>query len=34
VQAVDQTIPAFGIQKMDEIVATSLAARRFALEIL
>jgi ABC-type antimicrobial peptide transport system permease subunit len=34
VQAVDQTIPVFGIQKMDEIVATSLAARRFALEIL
>ena len=30
----DQTIPVFGIQKMDEIVATSLAARRFALEIL
>ena len=34
VQAVDPTIPVFGIQKMDEIVATSLAARRFALEIL
>jgi putative ABC transport system permease protein len=34
VQAVDQTIPVFGIQKMDEIVATSLAAPRFALEIL
>jgi ABC-type antimicrobial peptide transport system permease subunit len=34
VQSVDQTIPVFGIQKMDEIVATSLAARRFALEIL
>jgi putative ABC transport system permease protein len=34
VQAVDPTIPVFGIQKMDEIVARSLAARRFALEIL
>jgi ABC-type antimicrobial peptide transport system permease subunit len=34
VQAVDQTIPVFGIQTMDEIVARSLAARRFALEIL
>jgi putative ABC transport system permease protein len=34
VQAVDQTIPVFGIEAMDEIVARSLAARRFALEIL
>jgi predicted permease len=34
VQAVDQTIPIFGIQTMDEIVARSLAARRFALETL
>jgi putative ABC transport system permease protein len=34
IQAVDPTIPVFGIQKMDDIVATSLAARRFALEIL
>jgi ABC-type antimicrobial peptide transport system permease subunit len=34
VQAVDQTIPVFGIQTMDEIVARSMAARRFALEIL
>src|SRR5262249_45003809 len=34
IQAVDPTIPVFGIQKMDAIVATSLAARRFALEIL
>jgi predicted permease len=34
VQAVDQTIPVFGIQTMDEVVARSLAARRFALEIL
>jgi ABC-type lipoprotein release transport system permease subunit len=33
-QAVDQTIPVFGIQTMDEVVARSLAARRFALEIL
>jgi putative ABC transport system permease protein len=34
VQAVDQTIPVFGIQTMDEVVARSLAARRFALAIL
>jgi putative ABC transport system permease protein len=34
VQAVDPTIPVFGIQTMDEIVAKSMAARRFALEIL
>ena len=34
VQAVDQTIPVFGIQTMDEVVARSLAPRRFALEIL
>jgi predicted permease len=34
VQAVDQTIPVFGIQTMDEIVGRSLAARRFALEIM
>jgi len=34
VQAVDQTIPVFGIQTMDEVVGRSLAARRFALEIL
>jgi putative ABC transport system permease protein len=34
VQAVDQTIPVFGIQTMDEVVAKSLAARRFGLEIL
>ena len=34
VQAVDPTIPVFGIQTMDEVVARSLAARRFALEIL
>jgi len=34
IQAVDQTIPVFGIQAMDEVVARSLAARRFALEIL
>jgi putative ABC transport system permease protein len=34
VQAVDQTIPVFGIQTMDEVVARSLGARRFALEIL
>jgi putative ABC transport system permease protein len=31
---VDQTIPVFGIQTMDEVVARSLAPRRFALEIL
>jgi hypothetical protein len=31
---VDQTIPVFGIQTMDEFVARSLAARRFALEVL
>ena len=30
----DPTIPVFGIQTMDEIVAKSMAARRFALEIL
>ena len=34
VQAVDQTIPVFGIQTMDEVVGRSLAARRFALEIM
>jgi ABC-type antimicrobial peptide transport system permease subunit len=34
VQAVDPTIPVFGIRTMDEIVAKSMAARRFALEIL
>jgi hypothetical protein len=34
VHAVDQTIPVFGIQTMDEVVARSLAARRFALEVL
>ena len=34
IQAVDPTIPVFGIQTMDEVVARSLAARRFALEIL
>jgi predicted permease len=34
IQAVDQTIPVFGIQTMDEVVARSMAARRFALEIL
>jgi putative ABC transport system permease protein len=33
-QAVDPTIPVFGIQTMDEVVAQSMAARRFALEIL
>jgi putative ABC transport system permease protein len=31
---VDQTIPVFGIQTMDEVLARTLAARRFALEIL
>jgi putative ABC transport system permease protein len=34
VQAVDQSIPVFGIQTMDDVVAKNLAARRFALEIL
>jgi putative ABC transport system permease protein len=34
VQAVDQTIPVFGMQTMDEVVGRSLAARRFALEIM
>jgi putative ABC transport system permease protein len=34
IQAVDPTIPVFGIQTMDEVVAKSMAARRFALEIL
>jgi predicted permease len=34
IQAVDPTIPVFGIQTMDEVVARSLAARRFALQIL
>jgi predicted permease len=34
IQAVDPTIPVFGIQTMDEIVARSMAARRFALEML
>jgi predicted permease len=34
IQAVDPTIPVFGIQTMDEVVAKSMAARRFALEIM
>jgi len=34
VQAVDQSIPVFGIQTMDDVVAKNLAARRFALEVL
>jgi len=34
VQAVDPTIPVFGIQTMDEVVARSMTARRFALESL
>jgi putative ABC transport system permease protein len=34
VQAVDQSIPVFGIQTMDDVVAKNLSARRFALEIL
>jgi predicted permease len=34
VQAVDKSIPVFGIQAMDDVVAKNLSARRFALEIL
>ncbi len=34
VQAVDPAIPVFGIRTMDDVVAKSLAARRFALELL
>jgi predicted permease len=34
VQAVDQSIPVFGIQTMDDVVTKNLSARRFALEVL
>jgi predicted permease len=34
VQAVDPTIPVFGVRRMDEIVAKNLAERRFALQLL
>ncbi len=34
VQSVDPTIPVFNTQTMNDVVAKSLAARRFALEIL
>jgi putative ABC transport system permease protein len=34
VQAVDPTVPVFGIRTMDDIVAKNLGARRFALELL
>jgi putative ABC transport system permease protein len=34
VQAVDPTVPVFGIRTMDSVVAKNLASRRFALELL
>jgi putative ABC transport system permease protein len=34
VQAVDPTIPVFGVQTMDEVVSKYLGERRFALEML
>jgi predicted permease len=34
VQAVDSSVPVFGIRTMDDVVARTLAARRFALELL
>ncbi len=34
VQAVDPSVPVFGIRSMDDVVAKSLAARRFAVELL
>jgi putative ABC transport system permease protein len=34
VQAVDPGVPVFGIRTMDDVVARTLAARRFALELL
>jgi predicted permease len=34
VQAVDPTIPVFGVQTMDEVVSKYLSERRFALEML
>jgi len=34
VQAVDPTIPVFGVQTMDDVVSKYLAQRRFALELL
>jgi predicted permease len=34
VQAVDRSIPVFGIQTMDDVVSKNLSARRFALEML
>jgi putative ABC transport system permease protein len=34
VQAVDPTIPVFGVQTMDELVSKYLGERRFALELL
>ena len=34
VQSVDSNLPLFGVRTMDEVVARSMAERRFALEIL
>jgi predicted permease len=34
VQAVDPTIPVFGVRRMDEILAKNLGERRFALQLL
>jgi ABC-type antimicrobial peptide transport system permease subunit len=34
VQAVDPSIPVFGVQTMDDVVSRYLAQRRFALELL
>jgi putative ABC transport system permease protein len=34
VQAVDPSIPVFGVRTLDDVVAKHLAARRFALELL
>jgi len=34
VQAVDPNLPVFGVQKLDDVVATSLANRRFAVQMI
>lgn len=34
VQAVDHELPVFGIQKLEDVVATSLANRRFAVQMI
>jgi predicted permease len=34
IQNVDPTLPVFGVRRMDEVIDTSLAARRFAAELV